>query len=229
MTTKLTKNYFLINYRERWGLSVFGWIFLIFIILLSSFLGIRNLYAILSPVQREKTDILVLEGFISDYVLYDAIKEFKNNRYKLLIATGTPLEYGGLLAPYRNTAMIAGKSLIKLGFDSTKLIIISTDEIRNDRTYNSAIVLKRWIRANRPDIKAVNLMTMSVHGGRSKLLFKAALGDSIRVGIISIPNFYYGPQNWWRSSKGFRETMNEAIGYFYVRYFFKPYESELSK
>ena len=83
--------------------------------------------------------------------------------------------------------------------------------------------------ANRPDIKAVNLMTLGVHGGRSQLLFRAALGDSIRVGIISLPNFYYGPNSWWKNSKGFRETMNEALGYFYVRFFFRPYENELLK
>ena len=71
-------------------------------------------------------------------------------------------------------------------------------------------------------------MTMGVHGGRSQLLFKAALGDSIGVGVISIPNFYYGQHSWRKSSKGFRETMNEAFGYFYVRFFFHPYEKELS-
>jgi hypothetical protein len=220
-------NYFFINRKERWGLSIYGWGLIAVLILLTLYLGIRNLYSVLSPVQREQTEILVLEGFISDYILQDAIKEFKNNHYTLLIATGTPLEYGNLLAPYGNTAMVAGMSLVKMGFDSTKLIIIGTDEIRNDRTYNSAIKLKNWIKSHRPDIKAVNLMTMGVHGGRSRLLFQAALGDSIRVGIISVPNFYYGPQSWWKSSKGFRETVNEAIGYFYVRYFFRPYENKL--
>ncbi len=228
MNDKPIKNYFLINRRERWGLSIYGWIVIIILIILPVYLGFRNLYSILSPVQREKTDILVLEGFISDYVLQDAIEEFKNNHYTLLITTGTPLEYGDLLSHYRNTARVAGMSLIKLGFDSTKLVIIGTDEIKNDRTYNSAIKLKKWIRSNRPDVKAINLMTMSVHGGRSRLLFQAALGDSIRVGIISVENFYYGPHSWWKSSKGFRETMNEAIGYFYVRYFFRPYEKEFS-
>lgn len=228
MKEKETKNYFLINRKVRWGLSGYGWIALALIILLPLYICFRNLYAILAPVDREKTGILVLEGFISDYVLRDAIREFNNNNYSLLITTGTPLEYGDLLSPYRNTARVAAISLIKLGFDSTKLVIVGTDEIRNDRTYNSAIKLKRWIRVNRPDIKAINLMTMSVHGGRSRLLFRAALGDSIKVGIISIPNLYYGPNSWWRSSKGFRETMNETIGYFYVRFFFRPYEKELS-
>lgn len=227
MDDKSRKNYILVNRKERWGLSIYGWAVIVLIILLPVYCGFRNLYSILAPVEREQTNTLVLEGFISDYILLDAIKEFKNNHYALLITTGTPFEYGDLLAPYRNTAVAAGMSLIKLGFDSTKLVMIGTKEIRNDRTYNSAVKLKKWIGANRPDIKAINLMTMGVHGGRSRLLFKAALGDSVRVGIISVQSFYYGPHSWWKSSKGFRETMNEAIGYFYVRYFFRPYEKEI--
>lgn len=217
-------NYFhLLNRKERWGLSIWGWLLVICIIFLIFFLGFRNLYNLLSPIQREKTDVLVLEGFISDYVLQDAIEEFRKNDYNLLITTGTPLEYGELLAPFKNTAKIAGMSLLKLGFDSTKLVIVGTDEIRNNRTYNSAVALHKWLKKNKPGISAINLMTMSVHGARSQLLFKAAMGDTIRVGIISLKNFYYGPHTWWKTSKGVRETLNEAIGYIYVRFFFRPY------
>ncbi|MCK9204562.1 MAG: YdcF family protein [Bacteroidales bacterium] len=208
--------------KERWGLTIWGWLLLLLLFFLLVFYGFCNIYGLLSPTHREKTDILVLEGFISDYVLQEAIEEFRKNNYQLLITTGTPFEYGELLAPYKNTATVAGMSLLKLGFDSTKLVIVSTDEIRNDRTYNSAVALRHWLGKNKPGIKAINLMTMSVHGARSQLLFKAAMGDSIHVGIISLRNFYYGPHSWWKSSKGFRETMNEAIGYFYVRFFFRP-------
>jgi hypothetical protein len=144
-----------------------------------------------------------------------------------LITTGTPLEYGAMLSAYKTTAAIAGQSLLKLGFDSANLIIAGTEAIIHDRTFNSAIRLKQWLRENQPEVKALNLMSLGVHGGRSRLLFQAALGDSIKVGIISFPNQYYNGETWIRSSKGFRETMNEAIGYFYTRYFFRPYENEL--
>lgn len=219
--------YRIISKKERWGLTWLGWLVLMLIFFVLSFLFFSTLYPTLAPVKPVKSKVLVLEGFISDYVLQGAINEFRRNNYDILITTGTPLEYGDLLAPYRNTARVAGMSLLKLGFDSTKLFIVGTDEIRNDRTYNSAIALKRWLRKNRPEVNAINVMTMSVHGGRSQLLFQAAMGDSINVGIISMKSFYYGPHSWWRSSKGFRETMNEAIGYYYVKFFFRPYEKEI--
>jgi len=221
------RSYFVISHKERWGLTIWGWFFLIVIITIPLYFLITNLYGILAPVHREKTDILVVEGFVSDEVLNMAIKEFNSKHYSLLITTGTPLEWGHLLIAYENTANIAAASLIKMGFDSTHLVSIGTKEIRNDRTYNSALELRRWLRKNRPATKAINLLTMCVHGGRSRMLFQYALGDSIKVGVISMKSYYYGEHDWWKSSKGFRETINEAIGYFYVRYFFRPYEKEM--
>jgi hypothetical protein len=226
---KKIKNYLVISRKERWGLTVWGWLVLIILILFFSSLFLRNLYSILSPVHREKTGILVLEGFISDYVLEDAIREFKTGHYSLLVTTGTPIEQGALLVQYRNTARLAAESLKKLGFDSSRLVVVEASEIMYDRTYNSGIAFRCWLETHRPDVKAVNLMTMSVHGARSKFLFQSALGNSIKVGIISLPNMFYGPYNWWHSSKGFRETLNEAIGYYYVKFFFRPYEKELKK
>jgi len=224
---KKRRNFFVINHKERWGLTAWGWIALLLILFIPTLFFFRNLYSILAPVEREKTDILALEGFVSDYVLVDAIREFKTGHYSMLVTTGTPIEAGGLLSTYKNTAKVAAESLKKLGFDSTKLVVVETEEIMNDRTYNSGLVFRYWLRAHRPDIRAVNLMTMSVHGARSKLLFQSAMGDSIKVGIISLPNMFYGPYDWWHSSKGFREVINEMIGYYYVKLFFRPYEKEL--
>jgi len=217
------KSYFILSKKARWGLTVWGWLLIIIIIFLSFFLLINNLYRILAPVEREQSEILVLEGAVSDYVIDSAIMEFRKGHYQLLITTGTPLEWGHLLASYNNTAQLAAASLIKSGFDSLKLVIVPTSEIRNDRTFNSAKALKQWLGIHMPGVRSVNIMSLGVHGGRSRLLFQYALGDSIRVGIISVKNFYYGPCNWWKSGKGFRETINEAIGYFYVRFFFRPY------
>jgi len=223
------KNFFLINKKERWSLTLPGILVLFLLFFIPVYLLFNNLFLIIAPVIREKASILVLEGSVNDHVLVAAMEEFQKYHYTLLITTGTPLEYGSILSKYQNTASIAGFSLLKLGFDSTHLVILGTDAIIHDRTFNSAIRLKQWLRVNQPDIKAVNLMSLGVHGGRSRLLFQSALGDSIRVGIISIPSQYYDAKSWWRSSKGFRETMNEAIGYFYIRYFFRPYEKELTK
>jgi hypothetical protein len=220
---KSEKSYFLVNRKVRWGLSIWGWLLLLLLLFLSIIIARNSLYNILAPVNRVKADVLVLEGYVTDYVVDSAMKEFKRGNYKLLITTGTPLETGHLLLNYDNTASLTSASLLKAGFDSTRLVTVPSAEIRNDRTFNSAKELARWLKRHRPFVKSVNLMSMSVHGGRSRLLFQSAMGDAYQVGIISIKNYYYGKDDWWKSGKGFRETLNEAFGYFYVRFFFRPY------
>jgi hypothetical protein len=220
---KSEKSYFLVNRKVRWGLSIWGWLLLLLLLFLSIIIARNSLYNILAPVNRVKADVLVLEGYVTDYVVDSAMKEYKRGNYKLLITTGTPLETGHLLLNYDNSAGLTSASLLKAGFDSTRLVTVPSAEIRNDRTFNSAKELARWLKRHRPFVKSVNLMSMSVHGGRSRLLFQSAMGDAYQVGIISIKNYYYGKDDWWKSGKGFRETLNEAFGYFYVRFFFRPY------
>ncbi len=213
---------FFFNKRPRWALTLWGWLCLGIIIFLLSWQFFRNLYVVLAPTEREETDLLVLEGFVSDLVIADAIREFYSRPYTLLITTGTPLEVGSMLLPWENTAGVAAASLLRMGFDSARLKVVPSSEIIHDRTFQSARALAHWLKIHRPETRSLNLMTSSVHGGRSRLLFQAGIGDTVRVGIISNPNYYYGRDDWWKSSKGIRETLNEAIGYYYVRFFFRP-------
>ncbi|MBC8314763.1 MAG: YdcF family protein [Bacteroidales bacterium] len=218
------KKYWLISKRVRWGLTIWGWLSILLIITLSIFLLMTQLYSFLAPVHREKSDMLILEGAAPDYVLEAAIIEFEENNYKYLVTTGTPLEWGHLLVEYGNTANIAASSLKKMGFDSTNLVAIATEEIQNNRTYNSALEFASYLRQYHPEIKAINLMSYGPHSRRSQMMFQAALGKEVKVGIISIQSFYYGPNDWWKSSKGFREVINELLGYIFVKFFFVPYE-----
>ncbi|MBL7137208.1 MAG: YdcF family protein [Bacteroidales bacterium] len=224
MRERAVKHFGVVSKRNRWGLTVWGWLSILLIIVLAVFLFLAQAYSFLAPIHREKTDILVLEGAVPDYVLESAVKEFEENQYRLLITTGTPLEWGHLLIEFGNTASLAANSLIKMGFDSTVLVTVATDEIRNDRTFNSALELASYLRQYHPEVKAINLMSYGPHSRRSQMLFQAALGKEIKVGIIAIKSYYYGPNDWWRSGKGFREVMNEVLGYIFVKFFFVPYQ-----
>lgn len=220
---KAVKSYGVVSKRMRWGLTLWGWIALIAIAVICCFVFLYTIYDFLSPTKREKTPVLVLEGYVSDYVLREAVNEFRNNAYDLLITTGTPLERGLMLAEYTNTADLAASTLRKMGLDSASIIIVRTDAMQNDRTFNAALDLKEYLGIYHPEIKAVNLMTQGVHGRRSRLMYQDALGDSVSVGIISAPTLFYGPDDWWKTSKGFREVMNEALAYTFTKLLFRPY------
>jgi hypothetical protein len=188
---------------------------------------IRNIYYFLAPVDRVPAKVLVVEGSVNDHVLKYAIYEFRKGRYQWLVTTGTPLDYGSHLSEYKNTALVTGHSLIRMGFDSSRLIMVASQSAIHDRTFNSAVQLKLYLVMNLPQCQSMNLISQGVHARRSYLLFEKAFGNPFRVGIIAVPGGYYDGRSWWRSSKGFREVMNEVFGYFYIRFFFRPYEKEL--
>ncbi len=227
--TKAIKSYGVVSKRLRWGLTIWGWVLLLLIFILVPFLVLTRAYSILAPNRPVKADVLVLEGAVPDYVLDSAVAEFNRRHYKLLITTGTPLEWGHLLIEYGNTANVAASSLKRMGFDTTMLVAVATDEIQNDRTYNSALELGDYLKKFHPEVKSINLMSYGPHARRSQMMFQAALGKDFNVGIISIKSFYYGPDNWWRSSKGFREVINELLGYIYVKLFFVPYSIDVRR
>lgn len=223
MREKAIKHCGVISRRMRWGLTLWGWMFILLVLFLCIYCLLTRVYPILAPNRPVNADMLVLEGSVPDYVLDSAIAEFRNGNYRLLITTGTPLEWGHLLVQFGNTAAIAASSLERMGFDTACLAVVATKEIQNDRTYNSALELAFYLKKHYPGVREINLMSYGPHGRRSQMMFQAALGDSVRVGIISVRSFYYGATDWWRSSKGFREVMNEFLGYIYARFFFVPY------
>lgn len=223
---KAVKNFWVISKRMRWGLTIWGWLGIVAILAVCGLIMINNIYSFLSPTKRKKTSVLVLEGYVSDYVLREAVNEFRDGNYNLVITTGTPLERGLMLAEYSNTADLAASTLTKMGLNSGYLVVVKTDEMQNDRTFNAALDLKEYLEKYHPEVKAVNLMTLGVHGLRSQLMYQEALGDSIKVGIISAPNLFYGNHDWWKTSKGFREVMNEVFAYLFTRLLFKPYTKE---
>jgi len=71
---------------------------------------------------------------------------------------------------------------------------------------------------------SINVVTEDAHARRTRLLFQKALGNDVRVGIISIPNPDYDAKHWWRYSEGVREVIGEGIAYTYAKVF--PYQSE---
>ena len=110
-----------------------------------------------------------------------------------------------------------------MGFDENLIVndSISKNVMRN-RTYATAVALNEWIENSGLDIKSFNLVTLSCHARRSRILFEKAFKDKIKIGIIAEQNKFYDHKQWWKTSKGFRDVMNETIAYLYAWLFFHP-------
>ena len=216
------KNLNLIKRKEIWVITVKGWLIIgvIGMIILGSFAKtVHPFFAVTDPKRGE---ILVVEGWLPRYAIEKAVQEFKENGYRLIITTGGPIYSQLPCSDYKNYAELAAAILQDLHVDPGKIVSVPAPDVKKDRTYVSAIVLKRWLDQSRPEAKSLDLITLGPHARRSLILHKMALGSNVSVGVISVPNQGYDPDRWWRYSQGVKTIINEVIGYVYTKLIFRP-------
>ncbi|MFM9264828.1 YdcF family protein [Tychonema sp. BBK16] len=208
----------LIRRREMWTITREGWVIAMIGLITSMMLIVNNIHPFLAVNSPVKADILVVEGWLPDYAIESAIAEFKQGKYRQLITTGLPLSKGYYLAEYKNYAELAAATCIALGFDRDRVIAVPAGNAIKYRTAASAIALRDWLSTSSLKVDAINLYSFGTHARRSWLIFKEVLNPEIQVGIIAAETQDYNPQEWWKSSEGFRTVTGEIIAYLYARF-----------
>ena len=137
-------------------------------------------------------------------------------------AYGGPIEEMSPLAEYKTYAELGALLLTRLGGDPKTIHAIPAPKVVQDRTYASAVALKRWMYEHGLAGSPVNIMTSGAHSRRTRLLFQKAFGDRVTVGMLATPDEDFDPRRWWTSSAGFRCVTGEAIAYLYARFLFRP-------
>ncbi|MBD2437605.1 YdcF family protein [Nostoc sp. FACHB-110] len=207
----------LIKYQEIWMLTIQGWLILITVLTISIFFIISKLYPFLAVnAPLKSADVLVVEGWISDYSLKKAAEEFKHGAYSQILTVGTNVDQGFYLAEYKNFAEISAATLQKMGIPKEKLIAIPVPEVTRNRTIAAAIAVQQYIEDKDLPVRSINLFTSDAHARRSWLIFKNTLAPKIPVGVIATNPPNYNSHKWWSSSEGVRVIMSEAIAYFYA-------------
>ena len=199
------------------GCFLLGFIFVLFVIL-----AVHRIHPFLAVNKPVPGGVLVIEGWAADYVLEAVIADFKQNHYEKVFVTGGPLERGAPLSEYKTYADLGAASLIKLGLTTNDVQGVPAPLVRQDRTYTSAVTLKKWLGEHGMSPAQLNLISVGPHARRSRFLFQKAFGRNVRVGIVAIPPSDYDERHWWRSSAGVRTVIGEALAYGYVRVFFRP-------
>lgn len=203
--------------------TIWGWLLFLMLISFLVWVFIRSVVPFLTAESPVISRIMVVEGYVSDDALLDIREIFEAGNYDLLITTGPHYDQGYFITGVKSAAELIGRSLIRLGFDSAKLSIVPIPRrIFRDRTYNSALVTRQYLKTNHPDVKKINLVSQSVHARRSHYLYRMAYEPECEVGNIVIQNENIQPGNWYKSSRGFRAVINETIAYLYVVLFFFP-------
>jgi hypothetical protein len=201
-----------------------GWLLLTASAGLLALVLVRTAYPFLAVEDPQPGGALIVEGWVSDTALKVAIKEFRSNHYDKLYVTGGPVELGAPLSEYRTYAELGAATLLKLGMTTNEVQAVPAEMVRRDRTYNSAVFLKKWLRGHGVSPVKYNLLTVGPHARRSRLMFEKAFGKGTTVGVIAIPNEDYDPHHWWSSSAGVRTVIGEAMAYGYARFLFYPKE-----
>jgi hypothetical protein len=203
-----------------------GWLILFLASVILAIIAAHKIHPFLAPNHPLTGGILVIEGWAPDSALKAGLEEFHRHHYEKIFVTGGPLQHGTWLSEYGNFAELGVASLLKLGANSNQLQAIPAPAVRQDRTYTAAASLNTWLREHPPLPSSVHLMTEGAHARRSWLLYRAALGKDIPVGVTALPEQDYDPKKWWRSSSGVRSVIGELLAYGYARIFFRKPEGE---
>jgi uncharacterized SAM-binding protein YcdF (DUF218 family) len=211
--------------KERWGLSWRGWL-IVFTAVALTFSSFRfRVYPFLAVTHRVSANVLVVEGWVHEYAIRAALKEFQSNHYQRVFTTGGPVEgKGGYINDYNTEASVGADLLKNAGVPDQCLQMVPSRVMDRDRTYDSAVALRNWFREHNVPVRRINVLTEDVHARRSRLLFQKALGKEVQVGIIAVPNPDYDSKYWWRYSEGLKDVFSESAAYVYARLFFYPSE-----
>jgi uncharacterized SAM-binding protein YcdF (DUF218 family) len=215
----------LFDRKERWSLSWRGRIIVAATVLLMCALIFEGIYPFLAITHRVHANVLVVEGWVHEYAIQAAIREFRSGSYKRVFTTGGPVVgTGGYINDFYTSASVGADLLRKNGLPSGSVQEVPSRVMDRDRTYGSAVALRNWFREHNMAVSAIDIVTEDLHARRTRLLFQEALGDKVKVGVIGIRSPDYDAKHWWRYSDGVREVIGESIAYVYAKVFFCPSE-----
>ena len=208
--------------RECWRLSWRGRLLalLVFTVFFATiFFGIHAFLAVSRPLDAE---LLVVEGWMPAYALDQARMLHTNGHYRRVLVCGAVVPGEWATNSATTFADWGASKLRRLGMPADQIETIRAGDVHNDRTYATAVAVRDWLKTNSGPVKAVNVVSLGPHSRRSRLLFQRALGEEVKVGIISVPDRLYRCDRWWQTSEGVREVIGETIAYVYARFFFSP-------
>lgn len=179
-------------------------------------LMLLTIHPFLATNQSVDGEILVVEGWLPDYALKQAVNEFHMGNYRWIVTTGGPLSGARESSSCSTYAQLGAQALMTFGIDQKVLIAVPAPHVKRNRTFTSALAFREWVSNLDLDVKAINLFSLDVHARKSYVLFKKTLEPRIKVGIIAAMTDEYDPRYWWLSIAGFKWVFRDFIGWIYA-------------
>lgn len=175
---------------------------------------VLNIFPFLAVNRPVNGEIMVVEGWIPSITLSDVVDSFNKGTYKWIITAGGPSTGEHADRKEGTLAYQCKQELVALGIPAEKIIALPEMQRKYHKTYSSALELKDWLSASGLSVKKIDIFTAGVHGRKSWILYRRALGKVFQVGIISSEKEKDISERWWTSKRGIYLVIRNTVGYF---------------
>ncbi|MGB3584933.1 MAG: carbohydrate-binding domain-containing protein [Tunicatimonas sp.] len=124
---------------------------------------------------------------------------------------------------YESIAAESSEFLIANGVDSTLLRILTAPPVAFERTYASALMVKRCLPEG---TRAIIVFSRRTHARRSQLVYQRMLGDAVDVGIIAANSNSEISENWWQERGSRNYVLLQLAKYLYTKMLFFPADED---
>ena len=169
----------------------------------------------LTLTQRLPAEVLVVEGWIGRNGVRAAAAEFERGSYRYVVTTGGLTDAKGWSEAGWSFATGAADELVRLGVPEDRLIVAPAGDSESQRTYNSAVAVRRALDGLKIRPQAMNVFTLGPHARRSRLVYAKVGGPETEVGVIGWAPSSDEAVPWWHSSDRAKELLTETAGYVY--------------
>lgn len=156
---------------------------------------------------------LVVEGWMPETDLSQAVEVFRRGGYGRVLVTGGPIDASQDLGGWKTFAVRGAALLVLQGVPQSLITAVPAPAVAHDRTYQNGLAVRAWAQQHGVALQAVDVFTAGVHARRSRLVYRMALGDAVEVGAIASVPADFDATHWWRSSDGAKTTMGEALSW----------------
>lgn len=161
------------------------------------------------------SEVLVIEGWLSDQQLADAMAWASTNGVKRIYATGLPFEIGSMLLPWKDGAHMTRERMkiisAQQGYTFT-LGAAPGKAVQRNRTQASAKAFKQLYGMS---LKDFNLASGGTHTRRSWRIYRDYFRPDVKVGSLALTPTTHNQKDWWKTSEGVRVVVGEVIAYAY--------------
>jgi hypothetical protein len=178
-------------------------------------LFVVSVHPFLAVTHRVDADVLVVEGWIYEYMIPACVEEFRRGGYDVLMTSGMlwgeaeRSRHGGLASD----ADLTAARLVAGGVPEAAVILAPSEAVEWGRTAAMARAVRAKIGAMGRRPRGVNVAATGPHARQTWVAYDRMLGPIAPVGIVSIPKNTYPADRWWTSRQGLIWVPKDFLGW----------------